>query len=488
MLKHMRVWFKILISFLIVFVLFVFSTIYNISNSNTISSTLNNFNEHPFTVSNKVKDVIIKLDDVHEYINDIFTETDRNKIIENHIIINGLEKEIIDDIKIIDDRFLGENMKVTALREAIFKTVNINDDMVNYILDGKYDEAMELKNTIGKEYEIEIEQYTSDMLLVSDYYASAFIEEANELHTKQQRNMIYIGIVSFIMILLIAYLLSNNISRPLRKLVGVIDSSDRLGDSIDLDIKRKDEIGQVNKSYKEMIENIRKRELQLRRSNRELEAFSYSVSHDLRAPLRHMTGYINLMKQKHGEELTEEAKRYLGIVQGASEKMDVLINSLLQYSRIGRKQLERTNVNIDEIAKKIVEEYKTENDDRIVDWRVNKLGNAFADETLITTVWQNLIGNAYKYTSKEDKAIIEIGKKIEGEFVVFYIKDNGIGFDMEYYDKIFSVFQRLHGEEEFKGVGIGLANVQRIITMHEGEVWAEAAPGKGATFYFKLGR
>ena len=132
--------------------------------------------------------------------------------------------------------------------------------------------------------------------------------------------------------------------------------------------------------------------------------------------------------------------------------------------------------------------YKIENNDRIVNWRLNKLGNAFADETLITTVWQNLIGNAYKYTAKTNEAIIEIGKQIEGEFDVFYIKDNGIGFDMEYYDKIFSVFQRLHGEEDFKGVGIGLANVQRIIAMHEGEVWAESEPGKGATFYFKLRR
>ena len=197
MFKHMRVLFKILISFLIVFALFIFSTIYNISTSNEISSNLNNFNEHPFTVSNKVKEVIIKLDDVHGYLNDIFTETDRNKIIENHIIINGVENEIIDDIKIIGDRFLGEHIKVTALREAMFESVNIHDDIINYILDGKYDEAMELKNTIGKENEIKIEQYTGEMLLVAEHYASAFIEDANSLKKQQQRNMIYIGIVSF---------------------------------------------------------------------------------------------------------------------------------------------------------------------------------------------------------------------------------------------------------------------------------------------------
>ncbi len=488
MLKNIRVAYRILIAFLIVFLIFLFSVLYNVFAVNKISTTLDNFYNHPYTVSNKVKEIAIKSNEIHEYLNEIYNLSDNNKIFQNQILMSQIENEILDDLRIIEVRFLGDSEKIDTLRESFINSISIHQDIINSILDGDYEQAQLIRDIQGKDNEKKMTQTIEEMLLVADHYASSFMDEANSIHKDQQNMVLNIGIFSVVAMLILAFFLSKGISKPLKELVRVIESSDKIGDSINLDITRKDEIGQVNESYKEMIEKIQMREKQLRRSNRELESFSYSVSHDLRAPLRHMTGYINLMKKKHGEALPQEAKRYLNIVQGASEKMDLLINSLLEYSRTGRKELRKERIDFDEIVNKIVDDLSADNENRKIDWSINSLGIGYADHSLITTVWENLIGNAYKYTSKEENAVIEIGKYQEGEDDVFYVKDNGIGFDMEYYDKIFSVFQRLNGEEDFKGVGIGLANVQRIISMHEGEVWAKAVLGEGATFYFKLRR
>ncbi len=488
MLKNIRVTYRILITFLAMFLLFFFSVIYDATAVNNISSTLDDFYNHPFTVSNKVKDITIKLNGTNEYLNEIFDKNNRKQIYQNQILISQIENEVLDDIRLVELRFQGDSEKIAALRGAIINSITIHDEIVDLILHGDYEQAQIIRDTQDEDNEVIIAQTTQEMLLVADHYASRFMEDANSIHKKQKNMVLYIGVLQVFFIIILAYLLSKSISDPLKKLVNVIESSDKSGDYVSLDIARKDEIGQVNKSYKEMIEKIHLHERQLIRSNRELESFSYSVSHDLRAPLRHMTGYINLMERKYGQELSDEAKRYLDIVQGASEKMDLLINSLLEYSRTSRRELKRDFVDFDMIVNKIVDDYKAEDNDRKIEWITNTIGKAYADQSLITTLWENLIENAYKYTAKEEKAVIEIGKYQENDYDVFYVKDNGIGFDMEYYDKIFSVFQRLHGEEEFKGVGIGLANVQRIISMHEGEVWADSKLGEGATFYFKLRR
>ncbi len=486
MLNNIRVTYKILITFLIMFLIFLISIIYDLSAVSDISSTIDDFYSQPFTLNNKVKDVIIDLNQIHEYLREIMEETNSNIIIQKQILINNLQNQILDNLRIIEASFPGDDSKVEILKNAVLDAGALHNDIINNILNGDYEKANEIKQAHGSEIEEKIDQTTDEILFVADHYATRFMDEAHAIHKKQLNIVLYIGITKVFFIMASAYFLSKTISSPLMKLANVIESSDIKNESTILDITRKDEIGQVNKSYQQMIAKIQKREKQLRDSNRELEAFSYSVSHDLRAPLRHITGYINLMKKKFGEELSEEPKRYLNIVQAASEKMDLLISSLLEYSRTGRKELKKQLVNFDEMVNEIITEYKSEEKERTIEWIVNNLGDEVADQSLIKTVWENLIGNAYKYTSKEEKAIIEIGKYHEVTGNVFYVKDNGIGFDMEYYDKIFSVFQRLNNEADFKGVGIGLANVKRIISIHEGEVWATAKLGEGATFYFKL--
>jgi signal transduction histidine kinase len=225
---------------------------------------------------------------------------------------------------------------------------------------------------------------------------------------------------------------------------------------------------------------------QLESANKELEAFSFSVSHDLRAPLRHIGGFINLLTCSNSAKLDEEGLRYLKIISDSSLEMGNLIDALLAFSRLGRTELQLISINSNNIVKKVIETFTEELAGRKVDLNVKELPDAMGDENLIRQVWVNLISNALKYSRKVEHAVIEIGGLTEYKIATFYIKDNGAGFDMKYSDKLFGVFQRLHKEKDFEGIGIGLANVNRIIIRHGGNCRAEGRVGKGATFYFSL--
>lgn len=237
----------------------------------------------------------------------------------------------------------------------------------------------------------------------------------------------------------------------------------------------------------QLNEDLKWQATQLQSANRELEAFSYSVSHDLRAPLRHVQGYANLLGRELGERMTDKAQRYLQTISDASKDMGDLIDDLLAFSRMGRAQMIETNVDLDELVCQTQRGLETEMRGREIEWVVPSLPEVRADPSMLKLVFSNLLGNAVKYTGKREKARIEIGTAgMEGERLVFFVRDNGAGFDPQYAHKLFGVFQRLHRAEEFEGTGIGLANVQRIIARHGGRVWAEGAVEQGATFYFTL--
>jgi len=231
---------------------------------------------------------------------------------------------------------------------------------------------------------------------------------------------------------------------------------------------------------------LEKRKLQLENSNKELEAFSYSVSHDLRAPLRHINGYVDMLNKRFRDELPEKARQYLDIISTASQKMGTLIDDLLHYSRTGRQEVRKTVVDMNLPVMEVIEELKSDAKERKINWEISKLPKVYADCTLIKQVWSNLLGNAFKYTSKRQTAEITVVYKEDDKDFVFCVSDNGDGFDMKYVHKLFGVFQRLHSEAEFEGTGIGLANVQRIVHKHNGRVWAESKQGEGAKFYFTL--
>jgi PAS domain S-box-containing protein len=237
---------------------------------------------------------------------------------------------------------------------------------------------------------------------------------------------------------------------------------------------------------KELNENLKKKNAELASANRELESFSYSVSHDLRAPLRHITGFSELLLKRSAADLDEKSRHYLDVISTGALQMGRLIDDLLEFSRTGRVEVKKQLFDMDLVLKEVINTFSFETKERDIEWNISPLRNAYGDPGLLKLVWTNLISNALKFTRPSGRALIEIKRYDHADEQVFSIKDNGVGFDMKYADKLFGIFQRMHRLDEFEGTGIGLAGVQRIIHRHGGRIWAEAAPGHGATFFFSL--
>ncbi|HEX7219185.1 MAG TPA: ATP-binding protein, partial [Burkholderiales bacterium] len=233
----------------------------------------------------------------------------------------------------------------------------------------------------------------------------------------------------------------------------------------------------------ELETTVRRRTEALQAANKELEGFSYSVSHDLRAPLRAVDGYARMLEEDHAGRLDEEGRRLLSVVRQASARMGQLIDDLLQFSRLGRQEPAKQPVDMAGLAREVAAELGSASSAAI---EIGELPRATADRALMRQVWANLVGNALKYSGKRADARIEIGGERNGRENVYWVRDNGVGFDMRYVDKLFGVFQRLHRADEFEGTGVGLAIVQRVVGRHGGRVWAEGKPGDGACFHFAL--
>jgi light-regulated signal transduction histidine kinase (bacteriophytochrome) len=237
----------------------------------------------------------------------------------------------------------------------------------------------------------------------------------------------------------------------------------------------------------ELEQRVAERTAQLQTANQELEAFSYSVSHDLRAPLRHVMGFIELLQKEAGPSLSEKGLRHLTTISQAAKQMGQLIDDLLAFSRVARVALHKTGVNLDELVQETLDDFLADAKGRTIVWQIHPLPAVRADRALLRLALVNLISNAVKFTGARAEAKIEIGcaPVTNGETVIF-VRDNGAGFDPRYSHKLFGVFQRLHSSAEFEGTGIGLANVQRIISRHGGRTWAEGVVEGGATFYFSI--
>jgi PAS domain S-box-containing protein len=240
---------------------------------------------------------------------------------------------------------------------------------------------------------------------------------------------------------------------------------------------------EIIKLNTELEEKVIKRTEELQSASREMEAFTYSVSHDLRAPLRGIIGFTTILEEDYSSKLDEEAKRITGIIKNNTMKMGHLIDDLLAFSRTGKQELLKTDIDSNEMVNEIIEESTRPGK---IDWNIHSLPAVKADRNTIRQVWINLITNAVKYSRNREKARIEIGSHSRKNDTVFYVKDNGVGFDEQYKEKLFKVFQRLHGPEEFEGSGVGLALVEKIVSRHGGNVWAEGKEDEGACYYFSL--
>ncbi|HOI16844.1 MAG TPA: ATP-binding protein, partial [Geobacteraceae bacterium] len=236
----------------------------------------------------------------------------------------------------------------------------------------------------------------------------------------------------------------------------------------------------------ELEQRVADRTAQLAAANRELEAFSYSVSHDLRAPLRAVDGYCHILLEDHAPQLDEEGKRVCNVISASAREMGKLIDDLLAFSRISRTTMEPSDIDMTTIARSVFFEMTSQQERERIDFEVLPLPQAQGDPTLIRQVWTNLLSNAVKFSAKKERAAIKVSAGEQGGKVVYKVQDNGAGFDMKYVPKLFGVFQRLHSTREFPGTGVGLAIVQRIVVRHGGRIWAEGEPGKGATFYFTM--
>jgi signal transduction histidine kinase len=316
-----------------------------------------------------------------------------------------------------------------------------------------------LEATFGKELMEEVRMQISEMRTTEERLLAARLETA-AVGTRKMKAVIAVGNALGTLILLVA------------------------GFVIHREAGRR---GLAEQELKHVNEHLEQRSAELSDTNSELETFSYSVAHDLRAPLRQIAGYSNVLLQDYGPQVDAEARRYLEKIQEGARKMGRLVDDLLSLSKIGRQELSVQETPLDFLLRQVVEDLAPECSGREVEWRIGSLFSAECDPGLMKQVFANLLSNAVKYTGKRERAVIQVGQMMQGDLRVVFVRDNGAGFEMQYVGKLFGVFQRLHKARDFEGTGVGLAIVQRIIRKHGGRIWAEAELDKGATFFFTVG-
>lgn len=309
--------------------------------------------------------------------------------------------------------------------------------------------------------------------------------------------LIAIGVILLVIGSLIAWKISRNITRPLDRLIAATTAVAAGDYSSPVVVDRRDELGrlaesfntmtsQVHQAHDELENKVRARTEELEIVNKELEAFSYSVSHDLRAPLRAVSGYTMMLKEDYEASFDDEARRITGNIIANVKMMGRLIDDLIAFSRLGKREVTRRTVDMTAMVEHCIAEESLQWGEKKFSATVTSLPPCQGDEDLLKQVWTNLVSNAFKYSSKQAEPRIDIGFTRNDAEIVYFVRDNGAGFDMKYADKLFKVFQRLHSQDEFEGTGVGLALAQRIIHKHKGRIWAASRAGYGASFYFSL--
>ena len=382
------------------------------------------------------------------------------------------------DDHVLNIVLLDVNKQVVASSSPSINPIDIAIDKSD--IEYAYWRTVDIENAAGKFGSLAIEFSNAQLLA---------------LHAQVRNRSIFLGVTGMLVIAIIAISVGRLLTRRLDK---VTQAAYRFSHGNKTDIKinmtGNDEIVNLAHTFDQMVEDklnneanlekqVQERTAALQESNKELEAFSYSVSHDLRAPLRAIDGFSQLLLDDYDERLDDDGKNYLQRIRVASQSMGRLIDDLLVLSRVGRHELQPSKTDLSKQAHKILDQLKELSPHRSVEVSIEPGIVVQGDEKLLQLVMENLIGNAWKYTSKTENGVIEVGSMNSN---TVYVRDNGAGFDMNYVDKLFRPFHRLHGPDEFEGTGVGLATVSRIIGKHGGKVWCEGKVNHGATFYFKL--
>ena len=244
--------------------------------------------------------------------------------------------------------------------------------------------------------------------------------------------------------------------------------------------------GEIRKLNAELEQRVAARTEELQAVNKELEAFNYGIAHDLRSPLRHIHGFSEMLLHDSESNLSSDGRRHLELIVKETARMDTMTQALLNLGQLGGQAAQRRHLELRSLVEEVIQGFSADTKDRAIEWRIDDLPSTICDPVLMKIVFQNLLSNAVKFTRTRDRALIEIGRQERDGGSVIFVRDNGVGFNMKYVDRLFGVFQRLHRSEDFEGTGVGLATVQRIIRKHGGRIWAEAEPDKGATFYFTI--
>jgi len=514
----------ILTGFGIVIFLMMWLLLLMLVEANKLSSITDEMYEHPYTVGNNLRDIKINIYKMERILKKMVLIDSLNKLENSVLEIDSIEKNTNHKFEIVKRQYLGNRKDVDVFFQSLSDWKPIYTEIIQTMRQGERKKATSLLMGEGKDYVTIMLLDMKILVEFADAKAANFYKNAQD-----DRRSIIINVIRFFSLLIlltgiIAIIITNNITQPMNKIVQSIIRISKQNFNVDIDIEENNHFILLEKSViqleglskalvqefnnnkeiqkdlkesqdamiylledvNEIKQELEKTNIYLESSNKELEAFSYSVSHDLRAPLRHISGFADMLSDRFQDSLPEKAKRYIQTIKDSSHQMGVLIDDLLQFSRTGRKELQQIEMDTNSLIKEVLQALQNEAKDRNIEWNISELPHVYGDYAMLRQVWINLLSNAIKYTRARPTATIEIGYHDQNNENVFFVHDNGAGFDMKYAHKLFGVFQRLHSSDEYEGTGIGLANVRRIVSKHGGRTWAEGELDKGATFYFSL--
>ena len=472
---------KLLIGFGLVLGIFLIFIVFELKAEKEQIKVIQDIYEHPLTVTQSVLKANVGIVAMHRSMKDVALSTNETELEQSIAVVNQLEKEVLFELNIVESKILGDEGRkiVSDAKTAFLKWKLIRSEVIDLMKAGKQQEAAVITKGKGADHVVLLSKKNEILWKYADGKAREFKGKAEKTSKRRFERFLVVIFLAVAASLFISLFISLSISKRVEDFNKVVDRISGGDLSKKIEVKGSDEIAQLSVNFNSMT-------ARLLSIHKELESFSYSVSHDLRAPLRSLDGFSKFLLRDYNDKLDERGKDFLNRIRKASQRMGELIDELLKLSRVTRSELIREPTDLSKLAYAIENELKKADPKRRVKFHIKDGLVVNGDKVLLRQVMVNLIGNAWKYTGKSTNAKIEFGATQRDGERAYFVQDNGSGFDMTYANKLFDAFQRLHSTDEFEGIGIGLAIVKRIINRHGGRVWGEGKVNEGATFYFNL--